>query len=258
MFVHGTHPDDWEAVRKLCATTPGALPAYGVHPWRVDGFSRDWLEALQAEIGRGPCLIGEIGLDRWIEPRDEALQEAVFRCQWELAAERQIPVTVHCLRAWGWLERLLRKLPTNPAGFILHSYGGPVEMVPLWLKQGAWLSFSGAVAEAKRSRARKACLATPLDRLLLETDAPAIPPPPEVQTFPLILDGQGQPLNEPAHLPAIGCYVAKLRGIEATELARQTWQNADGIWQRAKDAANRQSSPGRANPSGKVTRSPLA
>src|SRR5206468_3835534 len=114
----------------------------------------------------------EIGLDRWIENYDLPLQEEMFVWQLRLAAERNLPVSIHCLQAWGKLLELLQKEPRPACGFVLHSYGGPREMIPPLMKLGAYFSLPGYFAHERKQKQRETFQAVPLDRLLIETDAP--------------------------------------------------------------------------------------
>lgn len=235
--INGTSPADWPLVANLTRRFPNqVVPFYGLHPWKVQEASPDWFDqllgCLQQDSRAG---IGEIGLDRWIEPRDEALQEKCFLLQWELARQLQRPCTVHCLRAWGWFDQLLRQHQAPPAGFLLHSYAGPPEMIPGFARRGAYFSFSAALLEERRHHTREAFLKVPDDRLLLETDAPDMPFPREKIPAPLVAGSPGhQPSiqmtarfpNEPSNLPILLKFAAKLRGIPSERLAALTTANA--------------------------------
>ena len=128
--VNGTRENDWDAVATLAHAQPFVLPSFGLHPWYIADRTPRWLEDLRARLTEHPTAgVGEIGLDRWIEGHDLAAQTEVFLPQLALAAELNRPATLHCLRAWGALEELLRQHPIPTRGFLLHAYSGPMEMV---------------------------------------------------------------------------------------------------------------------------------
>jgi len=86
--------------------------------------------------------------------------------------QRILPASIHCLQAWGRIHELLRDHPRPARGFLLHSYGGSKEMVEPLAKLGAYFSFPGYFMHERKARQREAFQAVPLDRLLIETDAP--------------------------------------------------------------------------------------
>jgi TatD DNase family protein len=202
--VNGTSESDWPAVAALASRHPGfVIPSFGLHPWLCSNRSPDWLANLTSHLDAHPeAGLGECGLDRWIEPHDLDDQREVFLAQLELAARRNLPITVHCLRAWGPLLECLRDHPRPACGFLLHSYAGSAELVPVFAELGAYFSFSGHFLHRRKSKTRDAFRQVPSDRLLLETDAPDMLPPDTHRPQPL-KDAAGSPLNHPANLPAI-------------------------------------------------------
>lgn len=217
--VNGTIDGDWEAVARLARERAWVIPSYGVHPWRIAERAKDWEEQLRARLDEGGA-VGEIGLDRWKEGSDSADQEIVFRAQLRLAAERNLPATIHCLRAWGALWEIVRTEPAPACGFLLHAYGGPVEMIEGFVGRGAYFSFNGSFLAEKRRRKRETFREVPLDRLLVETDAPAMPLPPELNRHPLPDTAEGEPVNHPANLTVAYEGLANLRGMPEDDLAQ--------------------------------------
>jgi TatD DNase family protein len=200
--ANGTGPADWPQVAALAAADPRLQPAYGLHPWSVGTAPADWRDQLRRMLDGGACCVGEIGLDGVVNDADLAAQEAAFAWQWEEAHARGLPVAIHCVRAWEPLLQLLRALPPLPRGFLLHAYGGGPERVPELTRLGARFSFSARLAHPRAQRAQLAARAVPIDRLLVETDAPDMPPPAAVSAFSLeAADGSG-PCNHPANLAA--------------------------------------------------------
>lgn len=232
-LLNGTSPRDWAAVAEM-RPPPGKrfYRAFGVHPWKADPeLEADWEDRLRRRLtgAAGVLAVGEIGLDRWIKPRDEALQEEVFRRQLRLAAELGLPPVIHCLRAWDPLLRILREEPLPVRGFHVHGFGGSPEVQRQLLEMGAYFSFSAYALAPHRKRMRKAVAACPEDRLLLETDAPDMAPGTETAAYPL-MDTEGNPLHDPREIRTAYRGVAELRGLEETELRRRVETNFRALY----------------------------
>jgi TatD DNase family protein len=222
--VNGTIDGDWEAVARLGRERAWVIPSYGVHPWKVAERAEDWEERLRARLDGGG-VIGEIGLDKWKEGLDFADQERVFRTQLQMAVERNVPATIHCLRAWGALWDIVRTEPVPACGFLLHAYGGPAEMIEGFAKRGGYFSFNGSFLEEKRSRKREAFLTVPLERLLVETDAPAMALPQEKERYRLPERANGERMNHPGNIAAAYQGLAELRRMKLEELAGAVEEN---------------------------------
>ena len=223
--VNGTREDDWPAVAALAAEVSWVLPSFGLHPWyvneRCDAWREKLLHFLDAHPGAG---IGEIGLDRWIEGHDIAAQAECFSAQLAIAAERNLPATVHCIRAWGALWDIIREGIVPARGFLLHAYGGPAEMVRGFLDRGAYFSFSPSFLHERKSAQREIFRTLPAERILVETDAPDLAPPPEKNPRP-IEDENGKPMNHPANIVLAYDTLAEIRGITRENLAATVEKN---------------------------------
>ena len=220
MVVNGSCESDWPAVQALARQHPLVVPSFGIHPWYVHERTPNWLNTLTRFLYETPgAVIGEIGLDRWKPDLAYSGQEDVFKAQLQLAAERNLPVSIHCLKAWGRLHDLLRDGPRPARGFLLHSYGGPAEMVTPLARLGAYFSFPGYFIHERKTRQREAFRAVPSDRLLVETDAPDQLPPTDRVLVPLADPATGQPVNHPANLPAVYAFLADFLGEPVESLA---------------------------------------
>jgi TatD DNase family protein len=223
--VNGTLEEDWPAVDRFARETPWVIPSFGLHPWHVNERSSEWREALSAQVVAHPrCGIGEIGLDRWIEGHDLAAQAECFRWQLALAAEKNLPATIHCLKAWGALWEIIGAEAVPERGFLLHAYGGPVEMVKGFVERGAYFSFSPYFLQARKLAQQQVFQSIPRERLLVETDAPDMAPPAENNPRPL-RDGTGRLLNHPANLDFAYNGLAQLRGWTREETEEQVLAN---------------------------------
>jgi len=184
-----------------------------------------WEAPLRARLEADPrASVGEIGLDKWIEGHDLERQQQVFRRQLEIACEFARPVTIHCLHAWGPLLETLQAFGELPPGVLLHSPGASAEVVRQLAEMGCYFSVSGYFGDMRKKKYREALAAFPLDRLLIETDAPDMLGP-DACCAEQISDEAGQPLNSPLNLPQIYAMVAEARGLRLKALALQVEEN---------------------------------
>ena len=224
MVVNGTRPEDWPRIAELAGTYDWILPSYGVHPWYVNQICENWRATLEPYLRERPAAVGEIGLDRWIEDHDPTKQEAAFIWQLRLAAELDRPVSIHCLKAWGRLLEILTVERLPSCGFLLHSYGGPVEMVQSFVELGGYFSLSGYFGHERKNRQREVFAAMPLERVLLETDAPDMTPP-STHMLHFLSDAEGNELNHPANIPAVYELAAEIYRLPMEELAMKVEEN---------------------------------
>ena len=231
--VSGTSPADWPAVSLLAAALPEVLPTYGLHPWKVKDRPDDWEEALAERLGEPAARavgIGEIGLDKWIRDHDLDEQEGVFRRQLRLAAACDLPAVIHCLQAWGRLRDVLRSESLPGPGFLLHSFGGPAELIDDFVELGAYFSFSGHFLHDRKAPVREAFRQVPLDRLLVETDAPDMGPPEADIAYPLPAGADGKAINHPANLGAVYRGLAGVLTCSEEALITQVAENFDRFY----------------------------
>lgn len=223
--VNGTREEDWPAVAELSANVPWVLPSFGLHPWHVNERTSVWRETLLRFLDAHPGAgIGEIGLDRWIEGHDLEAQSECFRTQLSIAAERNLPTTIHCIRAWGALWEIISSSCLPPRGFLLHAYGGPAEMIAGFVGRGSFFSFSPYFLHGRKTVQREIFRTLPADRILVETDAPDMAPPPEHNPRPLA-GADAKPLNHPANIVSAYDALAEIRGVTRDELAIQVAEN---------------------------------
>ncbi|MBS0658025.1 MAG: TatD family hydrolase [Verrucomicrobia bacterium] len=217
--VNGTRESDWADVAALAAAEAWIVPSYGLHPWHLRERSAAWREALRERLQADPrAAVGEVGLDRWIEGHDLADQLEVLREQVTLAVEFERALTIHCVQAWGALREFVESTPLPTRGFLVHAYGGSWEMVQPLADRGAFFSFSTYFLHPRKAAQREVFARLPLDRLLIETDAPALSPPPEANPRPLS-GPAGEPLNDPRNLSVAFEGLAALRPESRVGLA---------------------------------------
>ena len=233
--VNGTTPDDWAQVSALATRFAWVVPSYGVHPWDCGNRPADWLGRLESRLASEPrAHVGEIGLDRWIldrakpdDPRLAGLRRAphdeqieVFTAQLALAAADNRAASIHCIDAWGALFDTLRASTLPARGFLLHAYAGPVEMIKPFADLGAYFSFNGSYLDSKRENQRHAFKSVPADRLLVETDAPAMPLPPSLERHTLPRSPSDTRMNHPANIEAVYTGLAQFLGLPRAQLCQ--------------------------------------
>ncbi|MGJ8671768.1 TatD family hydrolase [Rubritalea sp.] len=222
LVVNGTSPDDWDSVTELSKAYPDlVIPSYGLHPWKTPCTRDDWKTLLTQLITDNPkSCIGECGLDRWIRDPDREAQQDAFKFQLDLASRLNRPISIHVLKAWGWLLEILESSNLPNRGFMLHSFGGSIEVAQQLVKLGAYFSFSGYFLQDRKFEVQEAFRHIPIDRILIETDAPDMLAPKKFITHPL-----EEKTNHPANLVATARGLATLLAIDIDELSSQLEAN---------------------------------
>ncbi|MBO8142551.1 MAG: TatD family hydrolase [Firmicutes bacterium] len=204
-----------EAAVRLAEQYEGVWAAVGIHPHDASGGSEEAFYRIE-ELARHPRVvaIGEIGLDYHYDHSPRPVQREVFIRQLELARKLDLPFVVHNREADADTMAILREHGAGMPG-LLHSFAGSPDMAEECLRMGYFISTGGMVTFKKADAVREAIGRVPLDRLLLETDAPYLTPVP--------LRGRR---NEPAFVRHVAEFVAEWRGVSFDELARITTANA--------------------------------
>lgn len=224
----GSGEKDWGLLPDIARRFPQVRLSFGLHPWYVGERTADWLNCLRTHLTSTPSAVGEIGLDHALDQATFADQEAVFLAQIHLANELERPVTIHCRRAWGRLMELLDEKGWPAHGFVLHSYSGSAELVQPLVRRGAFFSFSGAITFEQNRKGRAAAGIVPLERLLIETDAPDLMPRLPDGMPPVT--GLRGPINEPGFLTEVLRTVAQIRAMTQLELSEATNRHARALW----------------------------
>jgi len=214
------------SVRALGEGFPHCAPAYGIHPMYVDDATPDDLSVLRDYLAQpGTVAVGEIGLDFFIDHYDRARQEYYFVEQLKLAREFELPVLLHIRRAQDTILKHLRHFyasgrpSTQLMTGIAHAFNGSRQQADGFIRLGFKLGFGGAMTYARATRLRELAATLPLECIVLETDAPDIPPD--------FLE-RGTP-NRPEYLPRIAQTLVELRGMTLEEIARSTTQNVSSV-----------------------------
>lgn len=219
-----------DTVREL-AHTHGFVYALGLHPMYVEAEPADALETLRDALARhrgDPRLVavGEIGLDHFVPGLDRAVQERHYVAQLELARAFDLPVILHVRRSADALLKQLRRVRVK--GGIAHAFNGSAQQAQAFIDLGFKLGFGGAMTFERALQIRTLARELPLDALVLETDAPDIPPQWLYRTAEQRAAGQTS-RNEPAELPRIAHTLAELRGLSLEAVAAATSANARAV-----------------------------
>ena len=215
-----TGPRDWPLALDIAARFPSVIPALGVHPWFLDERPGNWLDMLEGLLARWPAaFVGEFGLDA-LRGAADGRALAAMREQIELAIRLGRPFVLHVVRAWPAVLDILRDRAPLPVPFILHAYSGGAELVPELARLGAYFSFAGSVTNPGARRVIRALKIVPVERLLLETDAPDF--------LPAEMPDRTRP-NEPANLPLVLRAAAAIRQTTPESLARQIAHNLPAL-----------------------------
>ena len=226
---------NFDRVRELAHET-GDSYALGIHPMYVaqslDSDLATLDEALhQYRADTQLVAVGEIGLDFFVpelcvSPLRER-QQYFYTEQLKLARKHDLPVLLHVRRS---VDQVLKGLRDTAGGTawsgIAHAFNGSEQQAQAFMALGLKLGFGGALTYERALQLRRLAVNLPLDSLVLETDAPDMPPHWLYRSAAERADGLAQARNEPCELPRIGAELARLRGIDAPELARATSANA--------------------------------
>lgn len=162
------HQADWEKIARLAHDYPlEIVPAFGIHPWYVKELEKGWVEELEEYLKEFPqSVIGECGFDK-LKSQDEELERKVFDIQLRLAFELKRPMILHMVKATAFLENYWGLLPQK---CVFHSFAGPDEMLKRIMKFRHYISVNNRIF--KKAEAAGLLKKAPIDRLLIETDAP--------------------------------------------------------------------------------------
>ena len=211
-------------VRALAEATPGLFYAAGQHPMRVGEDPPLTLADLREAARHPKCVgLGETGLDYHYTPATAAAQQDSLRTHIAAARETGLPLIIHARDADDDMARILTEgMREGPYSCVMHCFSSGPGLARTALDLGFYLSMSGIAAFPKSDALRAIFAAAPLERILVETDAPYLAPPP--------FRGRR---NEPAHVVHTAAVGAALFGLSLTDFAAATTANFDRLFTRA-------------------------
>jgi TatD DNase family protein len=213
--ICGSIHEQWDKTEQIARETSG-LAILGVHPWFAAELDPGALEPWLQDLGRRSlAAVGEIGLDILHARTEQAHdnQRHALRAQLALAREREMPVVLHCVRAYPELLAILERDGVPRAGGMMHAWSGPADQIERALRLGLHVSFGPLVMRDRARKARESVPLVPDERLLVETDCPNGMPP-------------GETRGEPVHLVQVISALAELRSQSSEHVGRITSDNA--------------------------------
>jgi TatD DNase family protein len=215
MITIGTSVEGSRAAITVARDLDGVWATAGVHPHDA----KDGLDGLAALLGEPEVVgVGECGLDYHYEHSPRDVQREVFARQIALAHAHDLALVIHTREAWDDTFAVLEEQGVPPRT-VVHCFSGGIDEASRALALGAYLSFSGIVTFPNANDVRAAAAMCPLDRLLVETDAPFLTPVPH----------RGKP-NRPAFVTLVGAAVAEAKSVPAERIAAVTWANAETLF----------------------------
>ncbi len=217
------------AAAQLAATDPRVRAAVAIHPNDAARlFQRDGLAALDAELAELPALaalpgvvaVGETGLDyyRTRDAEAQRVQAHSFRFHIALARENNLTLVIHDRDAHADVLKVLDSMDL-PERVVMHCFSGDADFARECVDRGFWLSYPGVVTFGSAGSLRDAAKVTPLERILVETDAPYLTPKPQ----------RGKP-NAPYLLPHTVAFLADLLGIDLADFCRRVTANTEAAY----------------------------
>lgn len=209
-----------ERTAQLALRYPDTVfPAYGLHPWFVN--ERIDFSIIRSYITREDAVaIGEIGLDFSPECPPAESQVPVLVRQLEMAAGLGLPVLIHCRKAYDQLYEILKQYQGRIKG-VLHSYSGGKDAMARFIEMDFYIAFSGSVTRSNARKYHRTAEAVPMERILLETDAPSIATESTVASD-----------VEPRHVLEIAGKIAELRDLTLSEVSWHSTENALRLFSR--------------------------
>ena len=209
--------DNQATVRDIAESDPNVWCTQGLHPHEAASWSEAFGEDLRSNATHPKVLaVGEIGLDYYYEHADPKTQIAAFEGQLAVAVEHEKPVVIHTREAEEDTKTVLRGVSTSlTKKGVIHSFTSSLDLAEFCIDEGFYLGFNGIATFKNAENVREVIKATPIERILLETDAPYLTPVPY----------RGVP-NAPFYLPFIAQTVADLKQVSVEELLSVTYQNS--------------------------------
>jgi TatD DNase family protein len=220
MVVPAVHRSNFDMVSQIASDYQNCVHALGIHPMYVNQSSTEDLQVLakliesQMQTEQPPVAIGEIGLDFFIDGFDKAKQEFFFIEQLKLAKQFELPVILHVRKSIDDILKHLRQ--HRVTGGIAHAFNGSMQQAEQFIELGFKLGFGGALTYTRALKIRELVSNLPLEAIVLETDAPDIPPE--------WLEKSEK--NSPKQVVKIAEEIALLRRIPCAQVAEITTKNS--------------------------------
>lgn len=193
----------------------------GIHPHEAAAQEAGWLHVLKQQALKPKiAALGEMGLDYYYDHSPRPVQQKVFTEQLQLARELDLPAVIHCRDAIDECLGILKEFLPFEIPVVFHCYSGTLRQARTILDRGYLISFTGIITFKKSDEIREVARYAPLDRIMLETDAPFISPEPKRSVKP----------NEPALMIHTAQKLAEIKALPLEPLSEQTSRNAHGFF----------------------------
>ena len=218
VIIPGVEPSTFDEIISLCKKYDMLFAAIGIHPSEAKTYTTEVEKEIYEKLKNEKVIaIGEIGLDYYWEQETKELQKEVFKKQLKIAEELQIPVLIHDREAHEDTFNILQEFKLKDV--IFHCFSGNSEFAQKCIEKGYYIAMGGVVTFKNAKDLKEVAKITPLDKLLLETDAPYLAPVPF----------RGK-LNTPAYLKYIAQEIANIKEIDVEKVKQQTTINAQKIF----------------------------
>ena len=220
MLLVGIDPDDSLRAVALARQYEGLFAAIGIHPQMANEYAAEELFSL-AEKAKDPKVVavGETGFDLFRTPQSEDAQRALFAAHIQLAKKLGLPVIIHDRDAHEETTSLMDERNGWTTGGVFHCFSGDVTLARKVLDEGFYVSVPGVVTYKNASRLHEVVAFCPLERLLIETDAPYLSPEPY----------RGK-RNEPSYIRHTALAISRIKGVSFEEVARATTENFNRLF----------------------------
>ncbi len=219
ILLVGIDPEDSIKARRLSETHKGFYTSVGIHPQKAFNFSVEDVYNLSFEIDNNVVAIGETGFDFYRTPNSIIEQEEIFKAHIKLSKAHSLPLVIHDREAHKETVKVLNEYNGWSMGGVMHCFSGDKDLASLILSKGFYLSITGVITYKSATLLREVAKMTPLNRLLIETDAPYLSPVPH----------RGK-MNEPAYLMEVLNVLSEIKKIGIEELSEITFSNFEELF----------------------------
>ena len=220
ILIPGVNREGWRRIRQITARLEICHTALGLHPLFIEQHEESHLHDLEMALSVGPiAAIGEIGLDYYEGRQSRDIQLKYFEAQVSIAKEANLPIILHARKSHDEILQILKKLHFTRGG-IVHAFNGSENQAERFIDLGFKLGFGGAMTFPRAAKLHKLASSLPLDGIVLETDAPDMPPVTCKQKY-----------NTPLHLFDNFRSFISLRTETPAQIAKQTTKNVLSVLQ---------------------------
>ena len=233
LVCNATKPSQWQSCLHAATLHKQIIPCIGIHPWFVDCASKNWQSEMIDSLNTSKAAIGEIGLDCWKNPDQIDLQISIFKDQLAIACQLDLPVSVHCLKAWNHMQKVLREVKNLPRRIHFHAFNAPENLIPELLSYDFYFSIAPDILRNYHEKQIEKIKLIPRDRIMIETDSPDM----KLANIEMLnqkhhlnFATSNRKYNSPANLKLLALELADKLNMSFENLAETTTTNAKRFW----------------------------